>query len=317
MKFEIPDSRKYSISANNIEVKNKQVATFEIRVMELAETTLNIDCDVSGSTIMVNDKPSGKEIKVPPFRDQKVCIIAKGYKWKEQIVKGSELLPGKNKTVKFHMEKLPSLPPVSKQILEADRYFGEGKVLEGKASVAKYAKALKIYEKEEHPHAFYRCGLIFRDRLAGPYFKGDWKKYFRKAAEGGHLEAMYEVGRINQDEGKFSNALFWYKQCEEQNYLPGLAKLGDFYKDGKKEDGKVVVTQDVNRALKYYLKVVQMYDKKDGSVVEVEKAYREVLKNIIDIYEKKFRDAVTDGESSEYRGKLNHYRNMLQRHEKK
>ena len=73
----------------------------------------------------------------------------------------------------------------------------------------------------------------------------------------------------------------------------------------------------MNRALKYYLKVVQMYDKKDGSVVEVEKAYREVLKNIIDIYEKKFRDAVTDGESSEYRGKLNHYRNMLQRHEKK
>ena len=318
LKIEIPGI-KTPISYSNIEIKNGQ-PPFSICV-EPVDATLKIVCDVSDITLTVNGNLSGKdkEIKVPPFRNQEIVAKAEGYKWKKQIINGDELLPGGNKTVKFYMEKLPPVPPLSKKILEADKYFKEGCEAEEKASKVKYAKALKIYMEETHPHAFYRRGLIVRDGLAGPYFKGDWKDYFARAAEGRHLEGMYEYGKIQQDDAKYRNALIWYRQCAEQNYLPALVKLGDFYKDGKREyDEKIqneieVVKRDENTALQYYEQVVHLYDQKDKKDRALKNACREALAKIINIYEEKYRDARTDKEKSEYFGKVNKYKDKEQK----
>ena len=178
----------------------------------------------------------------------------------------------------------------------------------------KYAAALNIYRKIDHPHALYRQGIIYRDRLAGAFFNGDWKECFSRAAEGEHLGGMYEYGKIKQDEGKYRNALIWYRKCEEQNFLPALVKLGDFYRDGKKEyDEKTknietVVARDEDTALKYYKRTVQIYERQKQNDAESKIAYQAALRSIIAIYDQK-----PDSEKSRYIKEKELYKDKLRK----
>ena len=87
------------------------------------------------------------------------------------------------------------------------------------------------------PDSQYSLGVLYK---TGTYFPKDDKeavKWFRKAAEQGHLEAqfnlgfMYETGDFTLKDDKKS--FKWYRKAAEQGLDYAQHKLGDMYSKGK------------------------------------------------------------------------------------
>ena len=85
-------------------------------------------------------------------------------------------------------------------------------------------------------------------------------KWYKKAAEFGSIYAEYSIGDFYEEgiggvEQSWSKAIFWYKRAASQGYPEAQMWLGTLYEDG---DG---VTVDLEKAKYWYTKACQNGDK--------------------------------------------------------
>jgi TPR repeat protein len=85
------------------------------------------------------------------------------------------------------------------------------------------------------------------------------RRQLQAAADGGNVEAMYEVGAAYVDGGwGFAANLFhafkWVGQAAEEGHGPAMARLSELYREGKG------VTRDVQKAVEWGAKAIQSRD---------------------------------------------------------
>lgn len=73
----------------------------------------------------------------------------------------------------------------------------------------------------------------------------DW---YKKAAEQGHVDAMYELGYLHESDDQ-QKAFYWYNRAAQLGDCYAIAKVGDCYRWGKG------VEKNEREAYKWYLKV--------------------------------------------------------------
>lgn len=69
-------------------------------------------------------------------------------------------------------------------------------------------------------------------------YNGDAIYWYRKAAEAGNVDAMYDIGwelskNYSWDKEKLAEAVQWYQRAADQGFADAMAGLGFMYSDGK------------------------------------------------------------------------------------
>ena len=158
-----------------------------------------------------------------------------------------------------------------------------GEIYEGKDSDVRYfieyyevdkGQALYWYieaAEQGHAEAQYKLGEMYenievdeddedievdlKDYSEAEDYKVEATKWFRKAAEQGHAEAQYKLGKIYEDgrgvEQDGKKAIEWYQKAADRGLHGALYTLGRMYEDGRG------VQQDSKKAIEWYRKAAQ------------------------------------------------------------
>jgi len=62
------------------------------------------------------------------------------------------------------------------------------------------------------------------------------EKWFRKAAEDGHIEAMFRLGDLLSDAGRQDEAEPWFRKAAEDGHIEAMFRLGDLLSDAGRQD---------------------------------------------------------------------------------
>lgn len=150
---------------------------------------------------------------------------------------------------------------VIRNLDEAKRWYEKAAVLGDEKSKVRYLKIK--YNKTYESVIRYRSSLLFKadqgerynQFLLGEWFnnhnsqssyKGEAIKWYKRAAETDHYEAMYKLGECYEETGSFSLAIKWLKKAAEGGNRKSYIKLGQLYLYGG------MVNKDVEEALKYF-----------------------------------------------------------------
>ena len=172
----------------------------------------------------------------------------------------------------------------------AEAQYRLGEIYEGKDSDVRYfiedywdyseaykVEALHWYieaAEQGHAKAQYKLGKMYediemdedmdeeieanlRDYSETEDYKVESVKWFRKAAEQGHAEAQYKLGKMYEDgrgvEQDSKKAIEWYQKAADRGLHGALYTLGKMYEDGRG------VEQNNRKAVEWYWKAAEQH----------------------------------------------------------
>ena len=100
----------------------------------------------------------------------------------------------------------------------------------------------------------FNLALLYANGAGTPQNTKQAVYWYTKAAEQGHVQAQYKLGRLYRFSGDdevpqdYKLAIFWYTKAAEQGHIFAQYKLGNIYEDG---DG---APQDYKQAFFWYTK---------------------------------------------------------------
>ena len=113
----------------------------------------------------------------------------------------------------------------------------------------------EMYENIEVDEDDEDIEVCLRDYSEAEDYKVEATKWFRKAAEQGHTEAQYKLGKMYEDgrgvEQDSKKAIEWYQKAADRGLYGALYTLGKMYEDGSG------VEQDSRKAIEWYRKAAQ------------------------------------------------------------
>jgi len=131
----------------------------------------------------------------------------------------------------------------------------------GSKEAAKRLAALDALQQLESgmtqgdPEAHYQLGLRYEDGEGVPRNHEQAVQHYRMAAELGHGEALFALGRLHERGGWFgfkindSEAVPWYEKAAQQGHGEAQYRLGIIYDSSEKKRG---VAKDDSKAVHYY-----------------------------------------------------------------
>lgn len=78
------------------------------------------------------------------------------------------------------------------------------------------------------------------------------RKWYRRAAEGGHAEAQNSVGSMLQEDGRFADAIGWYEKAAAQGHPRATNSLGLLHDLGRG------VPQDRRKGFEFYTRAAEL-----------------------------------------------------------
>ncbi|HSI42971.1 MAG TPA: tetratricopeptide repeat protein [Methylotenera sp.] len=94
--------------------------------------------------------------------------------------------------------------------------------------------------------AQFKVGLVYDSGTGAPKSGDNAKKYYRLAAEQGHVEAQNSLGSMLQAEKNYAEAKSWYERAAAQNHPMATNSLGYLYDLG------LGIPQDRNKGFELY-----------------------------------------------------------------
>jgi TPR repeat protein len=161
--------------------------------------------------------------------------------------------------------------------------------LSGSSALVLGAKQLRPsnMDNEDHPETMYKKAVRYHH--GSEYTMQDFvqaKHWYGLAAEKGHVESMYSLGNIALlglgGPVNMEDAIKWYNQAGDCDYLPALKSLGMIYNAGKQ------VKRDPIAAFCFYMQAAESHQDKEASL-EIEKLDKEDSK-----YRREYRERKND-----------------------
>jgi len=124
-------------------------------------------------------------------------------------------------------------------------------------AIKQFGKAIE----KGNTDSFFSLAQIYKRGIGVP--KDDRKAFdfMKKAADAGHLDALYSLGIMLLDnflgEGNFSEGIRYISQAASQNYGPALSTLGMFLRDGIDHFGKKI-EPDYAKAFEFFKKAAEL-----------------------------------------------------------
>ena len=116
-------------------------------------------------------------------------------------------------------------------------------------------KAVKWFRKaaeQGHVGSMYNLGNLYELSNGVPHDYGEAVNWFRKAAEHGHGDSMYNLGVLyglgNGVPRDYCEAANWYRKAAEQGHVKAMKCLAEYYEKG------LGVNQDLDEAQKWRAK---------------------------------------------------------------
>ena len=140
-------------------------------------------------------------------------------------------------------------------------------------------KNTKLYE-----YWYLRANAMFSDRindrykLAGMYETGNdfvsqdiyqAQRWYRRAANRGHSEAQYHLGKICMGDKDYQQAIFWLKKSAERDNLLAAQTLGVIYRDGVPE-----IEKDEKEAEIWERKAKEIIQRRNGLQADASNAFK-------------------------------------------
>ncbi|KAG0183237.1 hypothetical protein DFQ28_000107 [Apophysomyces sp. BC1034] len=119
-------------------------------------------------------------------------------------------------------------------------------------------------EKNRHCEAQFQLGLCHAGGLAGLEVNlVAARKYLTKAADQGHAQAKYELGKVLWRQDEFQKAVQLYESAGVMKVAAALRELGHLYHEGfssRSRKGICVIVQNYKRAFALYFDAAQLDD---------------------------------------------------------
>lgn len=177
---------------------------------------------------------------------------------------------------------------VRAQVVLADMYDWGDHVEEDKE------KAMLWYEKassNQNTEAMRKLASLLYDNKSDITKKIEWLK---KAYDLGDQRAVFSLGKVYErdieEEGHIKQAIHWYKiGAEKHNCFESQLKLGDLALQG------IGQNKDISQAVYWYKKAIKTYN-----LTRNDSYYGLAYDRLFDLYEKGYKDLISENEYIEY-----------------
>ena len=177
---------------------------------------------------------------------------------------------------------------VRAQVVLADMYDWGNHVEEDKE------KAILWYEKaasNQNTEAMRKLGAYLYENKSDVKKRIEWLK---KAYDLGDQRAAFSLGKVYErdikEEGHIKQAIHWYKiGAEKHNCFESQLKLGDFALKG------IGQNEDITQAVYWYKKTIETF-----KLIHNYSNFSQANDRLIDLYEKGYKDLISENEYIEY-----------------
>ncbi|MBR2441364.1 MAG: protein kinase [Lentisphaeria bacterium] len=216
--------RDYESGSLQVDIKDLVFRKAHIRV---SSNVPGAELLKDGNVVTQSGKEDGKyEIEVEPFREYKFMMRAEGYRSEDFSVKA--LSPGEEYFHDIKLSEKKKYKPVP--VPEAERLYKEGKYT---AAYDRYKEAVKTGNVDAKYRVWYISQHHRLDVNPPEEDRKNARKYLVEAAEAGHPEANYSLGKQYDDNGEYAAALECFKIGLEQNDSRCLLKVARYHMEGR------------------------------------------------------------------------------------